>query len=126
MADRKKKNQRVEPYKDGGTTIDGEHGEKIVIRQKVDSEGRPAGGTLSAPGVSVDFQAGPIGEEGRTGAFVEDLLFGVAERLKWYQSGEFRCRENAIALTHIETALLWLNERTRARRERGVEGTYEK
>ena len=72
------------------------------------------------------FQTGPVDVEGgRKGAFIEDLLEVVIDRLQWYQAGQFSCRENAIALTHIETAPLWLNERTRKRQERGVEGTYD-
>lgn len=33
------------------------------------------------------------------------------------------CRENALALTHMETALLWFESRTKARQTAGVEGT---
>jgi hypothetical protein len=39
-----------------------------------------------------------------------------------YLNNKFPCRENSIAITHIETALLWLNKRTNDRLNRGVEG----
>jgi hypothetical protein len=35
---------------------------------------------------------------------------------------EFSCRENAIALTKIQEAMMWLQKRTRDRVARGVEG----
>ncbi len=53
-----------------------------------------------------------------------DLLEIVRDRLKCFQEGDYRCRENAIALTHIEEALLWMNKRVEDRAERNVLGTY--
>ena len=54
----------------------------------------------------------------------EDLLIMVIRRLEGFQNSEFKCRENALALTHIEEALLWLRKRTMGREARGVEGTH--
>lgn len=71
----------------------------------------------------VNFQNGAIKENGVNGCCNEDLLAIVIDRLQGFQSGDFKCRENAIALTHIETALIWLNKRTADRSSRGVEGT---
>lgn len=51
----------------------------------------------------------------------EEVLAVLIDRLN-YLNGKFPCRENAIAITHIETALLWLNKRTADRLNRGVEG----
>lgn len=72
----------------------------------------------------VHFQEGPILEAGVNGAHNEDLLVIVLDRLNGFQNSEFKCRENAIAITKIEEALLWLNKRTRDRQSRGVEGTH--
>lgn len=72
----------------------------------------------------VHFQEGPIQESGVNGAHNEDLLMIVIDRLQGFQSSDWNCRENAIALTKIEEALLWLNKRTRDRQSRGVEGTH--
>jgi hypothetical protein len=69
------------------------------------------------------FQNGPINEVGVNGVTQEVLLSIVADRLRSFQSGPFSCRENAIALTKIEEALHWLQQRTLARMRRGVEGT---
>ena len=71
---------------------------------------------------SVYFQRGPIQENGVNGVQNEDLLNIVVDRLRGFQSGQFSCRENAIALTKIEEALMWLNKRTADRQCRGVEG----
>jgi hypothetical protein len=39
---------------------------------------------------------------------------------------KFPCRENALAITKLDEALLWLEKRTRDRVARGVEGKHEK
>lgn len=74
--------------------------------------------------VGVDFQRGPIKEAGVNGCHNEDLLVIVLDRLNAFQTSEFKCRENALAITKIEEALHWLNARTKARQDRGVEGTH--
>ena len=73
----------------------------------------------------LQFQKGPIGDNGANGIQQEDLLKVVVHRLQSFQNGPLACRENAIAKTHVETALHWLNARTMDRRFRGVEGKNE-
>jgi hypothetical protein len=73
---------------------------------------------------SVDFQEGPIKECGVNGVCNEDLINMVISRLEGFQNSEFACRENALAITKLEEALLWLRKRTMARESRGVEGTH--
>lgn len=70
------------------------------------------------------FQNGPINEVGVNGITQEVLLAIVADRLRSFQAGPFACRENALALTKIEEAQHWLQQRTIARMRRGVEGTH--
>ncbi len=70
------------------------------------------------------FQNGPIAENGVNGLTQEVLLEIVADRLRCFQAGPYASRENAVALTHVETAQLWLQKRTFARMARGVEGTH--
>jgi hypothetical protein len=72
------------------------------------------------------FQNGPVKEYGVNGITQEALLAIVIDRLRSFQSGPFSCRENAIALTHCEEALMWLQRRTVARIKRGVEGTNQR
>lgn len=71
----------------------------------------------------VDFQEGPIKENGVNGVCNEDLIAMVICRLEFFQTGHFACRENAIAITKLEEALMWLRKRTIGRENRGVEGT---
>jgi hypothetical protein len=72
----------------------------------------------------IDFQEGPIKECGVNGVMNEDLIAMVITRLEHFQKSEFSCRENALAITKLEEALLWLRKRTMGRENRGVEGTH--
>ena len=75
----------------------------------------------------IQFQHAPRNEEGSTAGVLDvDLLEIVRDRLAAFQKGDFRCRENACALTHIEEALMWMNKRVEDRAERNVLGTLEK
>jgi hypothetical protein len=80
--------------------------------------------TEKATLAEINFQCGPIAEQGVNGVTNENLLNIVKIRLEGFQNSDFKCRENAIALTHIEEALLWLAYRTSKREARGVEGTH--
>jgi hypothetical protein len=60
------------------------------------------------------------------GVLDSDLLEIVRHRLLCFQKGDFSTRENAIALTHIEEALMWMNRRVEDRIERDVLGTNNK
>ncbi len=80
-------------------------------------------GNLFPDAQCVKFQNGPIQETGVNGISGEVLLAIVEDRLIGFQSGQFACRENAIALTKIQEAMMWLQKRTRDRMARGVEGT---
>jgi hypothetical protein len=71
---------------------------------------------------NVLFQNGAIQEVGVNGVQNEDLLAIVIDRLQAFQASKFGCRENSIAITKLEEALLWLNKRTNDRIKRGVEG----
>ena len=71
----------------------------------------------------VQFQNGPIMDNGVNGCHNEDLLAIVIDRLQHFQRGKFECRENTAALVELEKALSWLNHRTNERIRRGVEGT---
>ncbi len=75
---------------------------------------------------TIQFQKGPILEAGVNGISQEALVAVVIDRLRSFQAGEYKCRENAVALTHFEEGLMWLQKRTRDRMARGVEGTSTK
>ena len=72
------------------------------------------------------FQNRPIQEVGVNGISNEALLAVVEDRLLGFQSGDFACRENALALTKLQEAMYWLHHRTKERIQRGVEGTHQK
>ncbi len=69
------------------------------------------------------FQDGPIQcAEDYNGLTNEALLAVLIDRMRGFDKGPFRSRENSIALTHLEESLMWLQKRTREREARGVEG----
>lgn len=74
----------------------------------------------------IHFQNGPVPEVGYNGISQEALLAIVEDRLISFQAGPFSCRENAIALTKIQEAMMWLRKRTIDRMNRGVEGSHQK
>jgi hypothetical protein len=71
----------------------------------------------------LSFQHGPIAEVGTNGITNEALLAIILDRLRRFQAGAYKCRENAVAITKLEEGLMWLQKRTREREQRGVEGT---
>lgn len=71
----------------------------------------------------IKFQEGPIKEHGINGCHNEDLIAIVIDRLQSFQESSFKCKENAMAITKLEEALMWLNKRTQDRIKRKVEGT---
>jgi len=75
----------------------------------------------------IRFQKGPRADENSRGGVLDtDLLEIVRHRLQCFQNGDYATRENSIALTHIEEALLWMNKRVEDRIERNVLGTMNK
>jgi len=80
-------------------------------------------GTPPEPLAEIRFQEGPVKECGVNGVFNEDLIAMVICRLEYFQQSEYRCRENALAITKLEEALMWLRKRTLGREKRGVQGT---
>jgi hypothetical protein len=91
------------------------------------STNKSAGDGVTQSGATelvIYFQNGPIPENGVNGLTQEVLLSIVADRLRSFQAGPFACKANACALTHIEEAQHWLQQRTIERMRRGVEGTH--
>jgi hypothetical protein len=72
---------------------------------------------------SVNFQGqrGPVKEFGVNGCQIDDVLTFALGTLQ-AMNKKFPCRENSIAITKLQECLHWLNERTRNRIERKVEG----
>ena len=94
-----------------------------------DANGNPAGGVTSGKGLTISWQNGPLGRgqdrRAPNGAFVEDVLQAVRQRLEFYQTasgGKFACRENQQAIEYLTMAEDILDARTREREARQVEG----
>lgn len=107
--------------------------DKCQLGNLMDGDGNPTGGGIFGIGIDISWQNGPPrrGEERAepNGAFVETVISAALQRIEFYQAaggGKFKCRENAIAITKLEEALLWLNKRTMEREARQVEGTHAK
>ena len=101
---------------------------KVTSNHFSDADGNPSGGTTYGQGFAIGWQNGPLGRgEGRNdpnGAFVEDIIAAVVDKLQFYQDSTLCCDENAEALVHLEDAGRILARRTVDREEREVEGTY--
>ena len=79
---------------------------------------------MSSDHTTIIFQNGAIPEKGVNGVTQEALLAVIADRLRSFQKGPYACKANACALTHIDEAQHWLQQRTIERMRRGVEGTH--
>ncbi len=78
----------------------------------------------SIDAVCVVFQNGPPAD-GVNGITNEALLAVLEDRLVGFQSGPFAHPLNADALDHVRAAMSCLQQRTRERVARGVEGTHQ-
>ena len=102
--------------------------QKIQPQHFLDENGNPTGGQTSGLGISISWQSGPLGRGvdrvEPNGAFVEGVIAAALDRLQFYQTTKFKCRENALAITKLEEALHWCQHRTADREARDVEGTH--
>lgn len=100
----------------------------IRCRNYIDSDGNPTGGYAHGPGMCISWQDGPRGKDGNgelmeaNGAFVEDALLAAWQRLLHFQKSQFACRENEVAMRHIQRAIGELFARSQDRNKRGVLG----
>lgn len=70
----------------------------------------------------LNFQRGPVKSNGVNGVTSEALLAVLIHRTGVLNKA-FPCRENSIAITKMQEALMWFEQRTRDRLARSVEGT---
>lgn len=95
-----------------------------------DMNGNPVGGVSTGRGFTISWQHGPLGPMGTplrqepNGAFVEDVIQAVIRRIEFYQATKFACKENADALEALYLAAQRLDDRTKDRERRTVEGTH--
>ena len=75
--------------------------------------------------LDVKFQSGGTATTDKNGIFIEDLLIVAYAKLDEFNK-HMPSRENSLALTKIEEAILWLTSRKAERESRNVYGTEEK
>jgi hypothetical protein len=75
--------------------------------------------------VELNFQRGGLNDlDGRPNGITDEALLAVVlDRLRKFNDSPYRCRQNSLAITKIEEALMWLRDRSEERTRRGVEGT---
>ena len=78
--------------------------------------------SICVEAVTLNFQNGGLKEVGPNGITDQALLAIVMDRLKSFNDGQFRCRENSLAITHLELVLMYMEERANDRARRGAEG----
>lgn len=71
--------------------------------------------------IAFTLQNGPVKENGKNGCQVSTIIEAARAILEGLNK-EFSCRENAVAITKLDEALMWLEKRTKDREKRGVEG----
>lgn len=93
-----------------------------------DENGNPAGGSVDGVGLLITWQNGPLGRDDEraepNGAFVETVIASALQRIQYYQDSKFACSENQTAIFLLESALTVLDNRTKDREARAVEGTH--
>lgn len=77
---------------------------------------------LTVERCELNFQNGGLKEVGPNGITDQALLAVVLDRLRSFNDGPYRCRENSMMITKIEEALMWGEKRGNDRARRGVEG----
>lgn len=101
---------------------------ELTVSNDLDDDGNPNGGEVMGLGMNIRFQRGVVQNGEMNGTTVEAVLTAALQRLIFLNGasdGRFACRQNSLAITKIQEALFWLNDRTTERRARGVEGTHQ-
>ena len=70
----------------------------------------------------LNFQNGGLKEVGPNGITDQALIAIVIDRLRSFNEGPYRCRENSVMITKLEEALMWGEKRANDRARRNVEG----
>ena len=83
----------------------------------------PTGATPPDFPAQIMFQHGARDEVGSNPGVTDAAVLAVLlDRYRGFQSGPFACRENAIVITKLEEALMWMQKRVKDRFTRGVLG----
>lgn len=98
------------------------------IENILNEQGNPSGGSVVGIGLTIQWQNGPLGRDSDrkepNGAFVETVISSAKQRLEFFEKSDFHCRENELAIKKLGEALDILDNRTKERESRQVEGTH--
>jgi len=67
------------------------------------------------------LQKNPIKEVGVNGCQIDEVILFAKDFIEAL-NGNYPCRENSLAITKLDEALMWLEKRKKDREKRGVEG----
>ena len=99
----------------------------IVSKFYTDNAGAPAGGNTIGIGMHIEWQNGPLVVDGgpvpRNGAFVEDVLAALIQRIEYYQTTKYANESNTEALNALIEAQEALAMRIALRKRSGKLGT---
>ena len=95
---------------------DGAHHEYVIRVNPENSVGTPV------MVCGLQFQNGGLKEVGANGITDQALIAVVLDRMRSFNDGQFRCRENSMIITKLEEAMLWMEKRSNDRARRNVEG----
>lgn len=82
----------------------------------------PAYIKVSGQNITFEIQNGPVGESGRNGCDVTDIIRYTIALYRSFNSST-PCRENSMTITKLEEALHWQESRTKDRYNRGAKGS---
>ena len=72
--------------------------------------------------INIELQNGPIKENGVNGCQIDEVVEWCKNVIEQLNTPPYACRENSMAITKLDEALMWLQRRTENREKRGVEG----
>jgi hypothetical protein len=72
--------------------------------------------------ISFTLQNKPIKEVGVNGCQIDTIIYAAKAILEGLND-QRPCRENSVAITKLDEAIMWLEKRTKDREMRSVEGT---
>lgn len=91
---------------------------------QVTENGLEDSGTFEVPFVKGNKEDESIFRQ--NGILTESLIQCAKQFMESVNVGDLACRENSMAITKLDEALMWINKRAEDRKLRGVQGTYQK
>ncbi len=110
----------VAVYTDDERASDAAHHKYKIVVNSWTEDGES--GSYPVEVCDLKFQNGGLKEVGANGITDQALIAVVLDRMRSFNDGQFRCRENSMIITKLEEAMLWMEKRSNDRARRNVEG----